>query len=105
MLGNIEDCMTKVIRLIANLATEEQGTLETLPLIKSEIESFLSKTLDAINKRSLDKNEEFILNVVSCLTNLLFYDTPSSQLLSHDLRSRIFLSLKPFILATQNEEI
>jgi len=38
MLGNIEDCMTKVIRLIANLATEEQGTLETLPLIKSEIE-------------------------------------------------------------------
>ena len=30
--------------------------------------------MKAIDKRTLDKNEEFILNAISCITNVLFYD-------------------------------
>ena len=38
MLGNIEDCMTKLIRLIANLATDEQSTNEGLHSFREEVE-------------------------------------------------------------------
>jgi len=59
----------------------------------------------AIDKRTIDKNEEFILNAISCITNVLFYDIPSKELLTDDIRIAIFNSIKLYILATQNEEI
>jgi hypothetical protein len=46
-----------------------------------------------------------ILNAISCLTNILFYDIPNRELLSNDIRINIFNSIKLYILATQNEEI
>ena len=59
----------------------------------------------AIDKRTIDKNEEFILNAISCITNVLFYDIPNKELLTNDIRIDIFNSIKLYILATQNEEI
>jgi hypothetical protein len=59
----------------------------------------------AIDKRTIDKHEEFILNAISCITNILFYDLPSKQILSDQIRVQIFDSIKLYILATQNEEI
>ena len=50
-------------------------------------------------------NEEFILNAISCSTNVLFYDTQSNSLLSDAARRDLFHTCKPFLLATQNEEI
>jgi len=54
----------------------------------------------AIDKRTIDNNEEFILNAISCLTNILFYDIPSRELLSNEIRINIFNSIKLYILAT-----
>jgi hypothetical protein len=59
----------------------------------------------AIEKRTIDLNEEFILNAISCITNVLFYDLPHSNLLSQPVRYEIFNAVKLYILATQNEEI
>lgn len=59
----------------------------------------------AIDKRTIDKHEEFILNAISCITNILFYDVPSREILSTEIRISIFNSIKLYILATQNEEI
>ena len=74
MLGNIEDCMTKLIRLIANMATEEQSANEGLYEIREDVEITLKQCLKAVQRRSLEENDEFILNVISLLTNVLFYD-------------------------------
>lgn len=61
--------------------------------------------VEAIDKRTIDHHEEFILNAISCITNILFYDVPSKEILTDDIRVQIFNSLKLYILATQNEEI
>lgn len=65
----------------------------------------ISTLVQAIDKRTIDKNEEFILNAISCITNILFYDIPQKELLNNDIRTSIFNSIKLYILATQNEEI
>jgi len=44
----------------------------------------------AISRKNLNENEEFLLNAISCATNLLFYDTPSFGLLDNEIRSNIF---------------
>ena len=69
------------------------------------MQDFISHLVQAIDKRTIDKNEEFILNAISCITNILFYDVPSKEILSNDIRKDIFNSIKLYILATQNEEI
>ena len=56
--------------------------------------------VEAIDKRTIEKHEEFILNAISCITNILFYDVPSSQILSNDIRIQIFGGIKLYILAT-----
>ena len=61
--------------------------------------------VSAIDKRTIDKHEEFILNAISCITNILFYDVPTKQILDNEIRIAIFNSIKLYILATQNEEI
>jgi len=65
----------------------------------------VNSLVQAIDKRTIDNNEEFILNAISCLTNILFYDIPIRELLSNEIRINIFNSIKLYILATQNEEI
>lgn len=65
----------------------------------------MTSLVQAIDKRTIDNNEEFILNAISCLTNILFYDIPNRELLSNEIRINIFNSIKLYILATQNEEI
>lgn len=69
------------------------------------MKEFVNSLIKAIDKRTIDNNEEFILNAISCLTNILFYDIPSRELLSNEIRINIFNSIKLYILATQNEEI
>lgn len=66
---------------------------------------FIMTLVKAIDKRTINKNEEFILNAISCITNILFYDIPQQELLNDDIRTAIFNSIKLYILATQNEEI
>ena len=61
--------------------------------------------MSAIQRRSVEKSEEFILNAISCTTNMLFYDTSATHLLSNQMRLLIFDTLKPHLLSTQNEEI
>lgn len=60
----------------------------------------MNSLVKAIDKRTIDNNEEFILNAISCLTNILFYDIPSRELLSNEIRINIFNSIKLYILAT-----
>jgi hypothetical protein len=54
----------------------------------------------AVASRSLEKHEEFILNAISCTTNILFYDNPSVSIITDKTRIQLFQTLKQFLLAT-----
>ena len=58
-----------------------------------------------MNRRTIEENEEFVLNAVSCITNILYYDTAQMPLLKAELRGTVFNCVKNFLLSTQNEEI
>jgi hypothetical protein len=102
--GNLEDALTKIIKLLANLSTEEKIASSEFSEIKKLdlLEKFISQLCQAIERRSIEQNEEFVLNAVSCITNILYYDTAQSPLLKPVSRATIFQTLnkKHFLLAT-----
>lgn len=67
--------MTKVIKLLANLSTEEEFAHEDLRQMKDLLGEFIGKVCEAVDRRTIEANEEFILNAISCVTNILYYDT------------------------------
>ena len=93
-MGNTEDTLVKLIRLVANICTDEQyvHTLIKAKDGKEILNRYMGKMVAALKRKKIAKSEEFILNAVSCATNLLFYDTPNEkdQIFSHPLRLNIF---------------
>ena len=74
---------------------------------KELIQDYMTQMIAALERKKIAKSEEFILNAVSCATNLLFYDSSSSesQLFTTSLRLRIFNATKIYVLETSNEEL
>jgi hypothetical protein len=81
VMSNIEDAITKIVRLIANLATEEEVGFMKLVEVKDQCQQFIIELLKSIERRNDKDNEEYILNAISCLTNILFFDSPTQDLL------------------------
>ena len=73
--GNLEDALTKVIKLLANLSTEEIVALDAFRAMPQLLSKLIGQLCDAVDKRNIEQNEEFILNAISCVTNILYYDT------------------------------
>ena len=94
-----------MIKLLANLSTEEAVALDAFLPMKELLGSFIIQVCEAVDRRTIEQNEEFILNAISCVTNILYYDTAQQPIFTEELRSKVFLSFKDFLLATQNEEI
>ena len=69
------------------------------------VNKFIGQLCNAVNRRTIEENEEFVLNAVSCITNILYYDTAQTSLLTPEIRGNVFNCVKNFLLATQNEEI
>lgn len=84
--------MTKVVKLIANLSTDEQAAARDLIEIsqKETLADFFSNLMTAVSVRQIQTSEEFILNAISCTTNILFYDTAQLNLLSDTTRIQLF---------------
>ena len=93
-MGNTEDTLVKLIRLVANICTDEQyiHTIVGKPEGRELLNKYMSKMIAAVKRKKIAKSEEFILNAVSCATNLLFYDTPNEkdQIFTSALRMQIF---------------
>ncbi len=80
-MGSTEDTLVKLIRLVANICTDEQYIHAILgeKQGKELLAQYMAKMVAAIRRKKIAKSEEFILNAVSCATNLLFYDTPNEK--------------------------
>ena len=63
--------------------------------------------ITTLERKKVVKSEEYILNVVSCATNLLFSDIPTKEdsIFDYKLRIRIFNAVKMFVLEISNEEL
>ena len=96
----MEDALTKVIKLLANLSTEEEVADAAYRAMPELTSTLIEKICLATDKRSIERNEEFILNAISCVTNILYYDRASEPLISHELRCKVFHSFKDLLLAT-----
>ena len=70
--SNTEDSVTKMIRLIANLLTEDLMR-QDLKQLKTYSQNFFEKALSLLKLKSAQKSEECVLNIVACFTNFLFY--------------------------------
>ena len=64
------------------------------------VNNFIGQLCKAVNRRTIEENEEFVLNAVSCITNILYYDTSQKSLLTPELRGNVFNCVKNFLLAT-----
>ena len=89
-----------MIKLLANLSTEENVAIDAFRAMPELTSSLIEKICLATDRRSIERNEEFILNAISCVTNILYYDTASEPLISHELRAKVFHSFRDFMLAT-----
>lgn len=94
-----------MIKLLANLSTEEDVALNAYAGMKKLLGRFIEQVCEAVDRRTIEQNEEFILNAISCVTNILYYDTAQTPLFTDELRYKVFSSFKNFLLATKNEEI
>ena len=92
--------MVKLVRLVANLATDEKHIVTVLANIKGPVQEFMSKLCSAIERKKIEISGEFLLNAISCTTNLLFFDTPSAPLFDDAIRTRLFHLITPFLLET-----
>eukprot|EP00347_Sterkiella_histriomuscorum_P012834 403367048 len=102
---NVEDNLIKLIRLIANLSTDESFTQKHLKNQEEKLNQFMQKMIASVRRKNIQSNEEFIFNAISCSTNIMFYDVPHRQILTFELRVNMFHSLKNYLLITQNEEL
>jgi len=92
------------VRLFANLVTDEDLAADALFENNEKTREFVELMTDAIARRKAEsKTEEFLLNAISCLTNILFYDVPQGEaggLLADETRVRIFKGVGGFIYAS-----
>lgn len=96
------------MKLIANLSTDEECAPRDLHKLGKDLPVFFDVMLLSVSKRSevqTAQSEEFILNAISCTTNMLFYDAVKDPIIDQGTRVKIFKAYHPYLLYTQNEEI
>ena len=98
MRTNIEESLTKLVRLVANLCTDEPTASPALRAHGNKAAAMVARLAESVSRRKPESAEEFVLNSVSCITNVLFYDIPPSPLLSHPLRLQIYSCIKSLLL-------
>lgn len=103
-----EDSFTKVVRLIANLLTEP-SCKKLIEINKKRVDRFFQSWISSLQKKTLEKSEECILNIVACLTNFLFYDTGDFSIFTEEkavvLRTACIKSIGLFLFHSDNEEL
>ena len=105
ILSSNEDAATKMLRLLANLATEEEEAVDIFDKEKEKVREVLQAIVDALKAKDIEKNEEFVLNAICCVTNIVFYDTQRSPMLDNEFRTLLYQNISPFLSTSTNEEI
>lgn len=94
------DFLIKTVRFLNNLLSSK-----SYPVTPSFSEELLKNLLETLSKNSISSNEELTLNTVSCISNLLYYDTPYNTLLSDHSRLCTLSKVSTLLVNSFNEEV
>lgn len=97
--AEVEEVLVKLVRLLANIAisTTTGSTLASSSAVVDPL-------LDMLGAKKIADSEELVLNVIACITNLLFYDTPSNLFLQEDNKLLLCRLFRPLLLESYNDE-
>eukprot|EP00658_Telonema_sp_P-2_P014551 TRINITY_DN15531_c0_g1_i19.p1 TRINITY_DN15531_c0_g1~~TRINITY_DN15531_c0_g1_i19.p1 ORF type:complete len:771 (-),score=188.37 TRINITY_DN15531_c0_g1_i19:75-2387(-) len=96
-LSESADVLTKLVRLLANLAIDPKvgPTVSCHPNMKALI--------SILDRRFISSSEELVLNTVSAVTNLSFYEDSCNVLMQH--REVLLDRIKPLLLHPNDEAV
>jgi len=97
--AEVEDALTKIIRVIANLAMSP-----SVGATAAATSALVEPLLDIMGCKKIQLNEELVLNAVGCATNLLYYDVPSNLLYLPENKELLCRLFRPFLLEAYNSE-
>lgn len=95
----VEEVLVKLVRLLANIAISP-----SIGSILASSSAVVDPLLDMLGAKRISDSEELVLNVVSAVTNLLFYDVPSNLLIQEENKQLLCRLFRPLLLESYNEE-
>lgn len=98
-----KDVLNKIIRLLANIFTDEKSAVDFIKKNYDEYKFLLRKLRFFMNENEVMDNSELLICVLSCISNILYFDKPGLtqvdfelQTLKQDLTSAIgYIILQP----------
>lgn len=95
----VEEVLVKLVRLLANIAISP-----SIGPVLASSSAVVDPLLDMLGAKRIGDSEELVLNVVSAVTNLLFYDVPSNLLMQDENKQLLCRLFRPLLLESYNEE-
>jgi hypothetical protein len=95
----VEEVLVKLVRLLANIAISP-----SVGAVLASSSAVVDPLLDMLGAKRIVDSEELVLNVVSAVTNLLFYDVPSNLLIQEENKTLLCRLFRPLLLESYNEE-
>ena len=82
-------------------------------LKRPEVREFFKEGLESLQRKTTEANEEYVLNLVACMTNILYFDLPETGTSdnpgglfeSEDDRRRVAETISGYVFASENEEL
>jgi hypothetical protein len=97
--SEVEEVLVKLVRLLANIAISPSAGA-----VLASSSAVVDPLLDMLGAKRISESEELVLNVVSAVTNLLFYDVPSNIFMQEDNKQLLCRLFRPLLLESYNEE-
>jgi hypothetical protein len=82
-----KDVLNKVIRLLANIFTDEKSAMDFIKSRFSEYKFMLKKLRFFMNENEVVNNSELLICVLSCISNILYFDKPGLSANDFELQS------------------
>lgn len=95
----LEEVLVKLVRLLANIAISA-----TAGATLASSSAVVDPLLDMLGAKRISSSEELVLNVVSTITNLSFYDVPSNLLFEDENKQLLCRLFRPLLLESYNDE-
>ena len=94
------DLLVKITRFATNLLSSK-----TYPITCSFASELMKNLIETLTRYPVSNNEELVLNTVSCISNLLYYDFPSQKLISEHFQICALSKVSSLLVESFNEEL
>lgn len=103
-----KDVLNKVIRLLANMFTDQEASIDFITNRYEDYKFMLRKLKYFMNENEVQNNSELLVCVLSCISNVLYYDTElitKNDFELSSLKYELVVATGYIILQPKKEEI